>query len=266
MSSSDNGKRAMQPRQDPAVGAGNDDGTDALAQFERSFGAKRIERMAETQIVERLRLVEFNPTSDLWRRFSGALIEYGYAVFVAWGVTGTLYLHAAQHGRGRGVRGLTKIPETLKLNHDEATALAGDLLTVSIEAFRTRSLPTWSPTGRASLKTYFIGRCLMELPGVYVVWNSRERKRVPIDRFISVDDGRHGDWPSDQAERRVLLDALFNGDDLVRAMFELQQDGYSLQEIAEILSTPDHPLTEAAVRTRMHRLRGRARERGPTDG
>jgi hypothetical protein len=226
-----------------------------LAQFEDLVGAERIEHLADSRIVESLQQIDFDPDSPEWQEVSGALIEYGHAVLVAWAITGSLYRHAAKHG----VLGLGRLPQDLSLPQDEAEALALDVVIVAVEAFRTKSLPIWRSTGGASLKTYFIGRCLMELPDVHRQWKNRER---PVEPLWTVDDGRLGAFPADEAEARVLLDKLFQDHPILRQAFELQQYGYNLKEIADLLSSPEAPLTVPGLRTSMHRFRVRAIERG----
>jgi DNA-directed RNA polymerase specialized sigma24 family protein len=206
--------------------------------------AKRVERMVELQIVEALRRAEFDRSSPAWRGFATALTEYGYAVLVAWGVTGALAVHAARHG---GVS-RTRVPSTLRLDEDESRALATEVLIVALEKFRTRSLATWSPAGGASLKTFFIGRCLMELADVYHAWDRRERRPYDVEQLI--DDGRHGPRPDEEAEARVLTDHLLGEDPILRSAFELRGAGYGLGEIAKRLE-----MSRASVTSRMYRFR-----------
>ena len=100
----------------------------------------------------------------------------------------------------------------------------------------------------------------MELPDVYRKWSTTEQRvAAELQRFeeLDVDDARHAVDPGDLAVASVAVGEAFAaaGDDdgLVRAMFELQDDGYSLEEIADMLDT-----TEAVVRTRMSRARAAA--------
>ena len=137
-----------------------------------------------------------------------------------------------------------------------------ELITTSVEAFRTRTLMnpsrTWRPTGGASLKTYFIGRCLMEFPDTYVRWRRAEEASLGRTDAL-VDDGRHVDDPAGHAVASVRVDELL--DPVTRAMFELQKRGYKLQEIAELLTQAGYPHSEASVRTRMTRAGAGARTR-----
>lgn len=209
-----------------------------LAVVEDPSAALQLERIADQEIVLTLQLTGFDPASPEWQTLARALAEYGYSVFTGWGLTGALRRMAAKHGRS-GVAGLAKIPEGLRLERDDALTLAADVTTVSVEAFRTKTLMdprrTWSPTGGASLKTYFIGRALMELPDVYQRWERGGRD--VIDLRGQVDDGRHSDDPAHHAVASATLTEIAGTDPDTVAMFELQQQGYEIAEIAELLST-----------------------------
>jgi DNA-directed RNA polymerase specialized sigma24 family protein len=221
---------------------------EAIREFEALDEAKRVERMAEAQIVERLRQEGFDQSSPVWQAFAGALAEYGYVVLLAWAITGTLPMQAARHAHINRAR----VPSHLRLDGDEAHSLVAEILIVSLERFRTRSLSRWSPTAGASLRTFFIGRCLMDFGDVYEVWHRRERRPYLVDHLV--DDGRFGARPAEEAEARVLsdqlMDQLLDNDPGLREVLELRAAGYRLGEIAAKLGT-----TIASVRSRTYRLR-----------
>lgn len=220
-----------------------------VAEFETLDQAKQLERVADAQIVTKLREEGFDRSSPSWRALASALAEYGYAVLVAWGVTGVLGRHAAAFG---GVSG-RRVPPHLRLDEDEAQSLTTEVLVVALERFRSKSLSTWSPSGGASLRTFFIGRCLMELGDVYERWHRLERRPYPVERLV--DDGRFGARPDEQAEARMLADELLDRDPFLRAVLELQTAGYTIVEIAEALGT-----TPPALRTVTHRRRRRLQD------
>jgi DNA-directed RNA polymerase specialized sigma24 family protein len=218
---------------------------DTVAEFEVLPPARRLEQLlADQMIVERLREVDFDDRHPLWRELAEALAEYGLAVLVAWGVTGCLLGHVARHG---GVSA-SKAPRSLRLNQDDAEALATEILMKALPNFRSKSLKVWRPTGGASLKTFFIGRCLMEFTGVYGPWYRREKRPHPVAPVI--DDGRQGSRPDLQAEARVLTDQILDRDPVLPRFLELQAEGYELSEIAEQEGT-----TTDAVRSKLHRSR-----------
>jgi DNA-directed RNA polymerase specialized sigma24 family protein len=227
---------------------------DTIAEFEALDEAKKVERMAELQIVERLRAVGFDEASPEWRTFGAALAEYGYAVLVAWGVTGALFVHGAKHGGLSSVR----VQKAGRLSEDEARALAVEVLFRALDKFRSRSLETWSPSGGASLKTYFVGRCLMELAGAYAKWYRKEKRAYLVETIV--DDGSHTPRPDDVAVCGALTDELLADDPDLREAFKLQAEGYRLDEIAAVLG-----MSVAALRSRMNRFRKRKRRDLGTD-
>ncbi len=233
---------------------------DELAAVEDARSADRLARIeADAEIVLDLQLVGFDPDTDEWKEFALVLAEYGYGVFMGWCISGVVREIAAGHANGRGVRGLSKLPEGLQLDRDDAHAVAAELIEVSIEAFRSKTLlhdnpaKRWSPTGGASLKTFFIGRCLMELPDVFEKWERRERRALHVSE---------GGYDTEGRQRAIeQLHDVFDGvDPLVRPMFELQDQGYSYAEIADMLSAgTGQNITIDKVRTDMSRLRTTAR-------
>ncbi|HEY3139906.1 MAG TPA: hypothetical protein VGJ86_02190, partial [Acidimicrobiales bacterium] len=89
---------------------------DLIAEFEHTKEAKQVQRLADARIVDRLRSTEFDDTTSDWKEFATALVEYGYAVLVAWGVTGELGIKVSLHGGlGRG-----RMPVSLRLGEDDS--------------------------------------------------------------------------------------------------------------------------------------------------
>lgn len=145
-------------------------------------------------------------------------------------------------------------------------SLASELIVTVIDTFRAKVLAKgkWSERGGASLKTYFVGWCLMHLPDTYVRWDRRERSG---GRAESLDDptadlskARVLDLAAVtdlQAEARIELEIAVTAvdDPQVVQMFRLQAAGYALEAIAEILD-----VTESVVRTKMSRARIRMRK------
>ena len=241
-----------------------------LEEFEGQDSARRLQRLVEQEIILDLQLQGFDTSTPEWRVFANALAEYGYSVFKGWLISGTIHKMAAQHGGGRGVFGLNKIPETLRLSADNAHAVAADVVIQSIVAFRDKTLMNprpdkrWRPDGGASIKTFFVGRCLMELPDIYRRWAKQEHRFGRQGaRYAALEQeqpsGQHIDTES-AGSAAAMLECLRQGNDnATMAMFELQEAGYSYDEIAEMLSSVGVAVTTAQVRTRMSRARMAAR-------
>jgi hypothetical protein len=224
---------------------------------------RRTESQADAEIVRRLEELRFDPRCPEWRAISDVLIGYGYSVFRGWLTGGTVYEAAAAHG-GAGVRGLGRIPRGLRLPGDDAHDLTMMLLETAIRRFRlTLQEGRWHAEAGASLATFFIGRCLMELPDVHERWR-RQRDRWGRDVMDApdVDDGRFSVDPSEPAIAAVYLDEILPRDEFehVRVMFELSQSGYTLVEISDLFTASGIPYSEAAVRSRINRARDRARD------
>jgi len=232
-----------------------------LREFESEDAARQIQRLADQDIVLELQLTGFDPASPAWLTFARSLAEYGYAVFVAWGATGLLRRRAANQRGGKGVLGYHRIPENLQLPQDQAEELAGLLVTRALIVFReTLANPktTWRIDGGASIKTYFVGGCLMVLPDVFEPWWRDEQPILGLvdplellpEEVPSLDD------PAQAVESLLRVEAHFAGAPVVREMFMLQNRGYLLAEIAEMLGDAlGRPCTEAAVRSAMSRAR-----------
>jgi DNA-directed RNA polymerase specialized sigma24 family protein len=235
----------------------------------------RAERpLADEEIVRRLAREHFDPKGPTWRILSETLIAYGYSVFKGWLMTGAVYRAAASHGSA-GIRGLARIPKDLKLREDDAHDLTATLLTTAIARFR-RTLQDggWRPNGGASLRTFFVGRCLMELPDVYERWRrQQDRWAREVTDVSGVDDGRFSADPADAAVASVHLDELLPPTEYehVRVMLTLAQSGYTVAEISCLFTEAGIPYSEATVRTRISRTRAKVRkqqdrsERGDLD-
>lgn len=241
-----------------------------LREFEDEESARRLQRIVEEEIVGDLQWQGFDTTTPEWREFASALAEYGYSVFMGWLVSGTVYRMAAQHAGGRGVFGLEKIPEGLRLFGDEARAVAAELMIRSIKAFRSKTLMNpkpekrWRADGGSSIKSFFVGRCLMEFPDVYQQW-ARQEQRFGVEgaRYAALEkEERGGDQvdPEWAGVASTELQAMRDENDAATmVMFELQVAGYTYAEIADMLSTVGKPTTTAQVRTRISRVRSAAR-------
>lgn len=239
---------------------------DGLEEFEDEESARRLQRLVEEEIVLDLQLAGFDTSSPEWQEFASALAEYGYSVFMGWLISGVVYEMAAKHGGGRGVFGLERLPAALRLRPDDAHAVAADLVIRSIAAFRERTLMNpnpekrWRADGGASIKTFFVGRCLMELPDVYQRWARQEGRFLTQGaRYAALEQenppGQHVDTESAGTASAELDRIRSDTDTETVAMFELQFMGYSYEEIAEMLSSVGDPVTTAHVRSRMSRAR-----------
>ncbi|MEZ4447294.1 MAG: hypothetical protein R3B72_49910 [Polyangiaceae bacterium] len=113
-------------------------------------------------------------TGPTWDRFARACAEYALSVMTAWCLNGRVFVQSARKGFG-GLR-----HQDLKLDRDDAVELASETIAVALQRFRDHVLipRRWDPTQGASIKTYFIGQCLLRFPNVFARWR-RERRKLP---------------------------------------------------------------------------------------
>jgi hypothetical protein len=134
----------------------------------------------------------------------------------------------------------------------EITALT---VAESIALFRKKAMcaGAWDPQRGASLKTYFIGRCLLQFPRTYENWLRDER---PLDTVADLKSLQHADprpGPATFAEGRLMLAApLWATPALVKVVkiLALLEAGYGQAEVAQRLG-----LTTGAVESLLYRHR-----------
>ncbi|MEV0322984.1 RNA polymerase sigma factor [Streptomyces sp. NPDC050658] len=111
-------------------------------------------------------------TPQEWDRLNDTLARYGYSVLRAWIGDGTVFsrIDALLHIRLAPSMDLRDDP-------DAAAELAGLTVAVAIPAFRDQLEhgSSWDPRRGASLRTYFIGQCLMRFPNEYRRWLREHR-------------------------------------------------------------------------------------------
>ena len=242
-----------------SVGLGED-----LDQFEDAPEAQALQRLADQEVVLALQLTNFDEDSSEYQVFANALAAYRYQVFMGWQIAGVIYEKAASHGPA-GVYGLSKIPVGLKLEEPDASAIASELVMESIAKFRTETLMNpqperrWDPTRGASIKTFFIGRCLMEFPRVYSRWKryeKRARKELSgTDRLDTFSDLNSASAERVSVARIAAEEAFHDVDPETAYMVQLHATGWTYEEIAELLTNEGTETQMTMVRSRIHRFR-----------
>jgi len=227
-----------------------------LVEFESNAAAERLGRLAaDRELVQTLQWLSFSRESEEWGKLAYALVEYGYSVFKGWFITGV----AVERAKARHVRGITRLPAILKLDQDDAHALAADLMVDAVEVFRAKVLARnkWDAERGATLKTYFVGHCLFQLPDVYKRWR-RDEDLVPVSFELTRDLEQRGELAEvgtravESVRLEAVIDLIDNPETI--AMFELFSAGFSYDEVADMLD-----VTEAVVRTRLSRARAAVR-------
>lgn len=153
---------------------------------------------------------------------------------------------------------------TLRHSEPERDALAIDVISRAVVAFEKNAIlaEKWSPTGRASLRTWFIGTCAVAFPRAYARW-SEDR----IDRLVTLSrDGRVPDHPEDledlvaempdpadiALDRLALRTLLAKTKPETRYILGRISQGATYREIADELQW-----SVGAVTLRVYRLRER---------
>jgi RNA polymerase sigma factor (sigma-70 family) len=201
---------------------------------------RRRERLAEdADLVTWLALNRFAGAD--YNRFAYELARYGHAVMMAWVRRGLIFGKC----RDRGLGGLEEPPPGAMAQPDVAEELANETVAKSLHYFRENVLMRgqWNPNRGASIKSYFIGQCLIRFPNIYRSWLRTEASigAVLVDELTILDrpasDGRVTD-PADLAVIRQEIDTrLAILPERTRTIMVLTAAGWSQQEIAAQLGT-----------------------------
>jgi hypothetical protein len=115
---------------------------------------------------------------------------YGIAVMMGWMRTGQIFNKCRD--KGRPVNG-----SAVQLSRDDRLEIAGETTAKALKYFIDKVLKAevWNPSRGATLKTFFVGACLLQFPNVFEVWTSEQR------RWAQVHDGE-----------QTLEDAVVRGD------------------------------------------------------
>lgn len=152
---------------------------------------------------------------------------------------------------------------------DERMELAIDVIESAWRAFEKAAIrgKHWSPTGGASLRTWFIGTCALNFPRAYRTWSKKRSDRlVDIARQHEIDfdslGGRLAEGLGDPSGLAILRR------DLKKLVDQAQPDtkvilGLLLQEKTQAQIAAELGLTVRAVEGRIYRWRKRARGNDP---
>lgn len=191
-------------------------------------------------------------TPQEWDRLNDILARYGYSVLRAWIGDGTVF------SRIDGLLRIRLAPATeLRDDPDAAAELAGLTVAVAIRAFRDQLEhgSAWDPRRGASLRTYFIGQCLMRFPNEYRRWLREHRAGACLTPAIHTPDLPDPRPGPDQAATLHLdaLSVLAEAPVRTRAALAHVAVGYSHREVATRLNT-----TPKSVEMLLRRYRKRA--------
>lgn len=222
---------------------------------EERNATERLARLeGDRAMLEALRIGGYDGKE--WRYFQEVLASYGLAVIRAWLRDRSIFDQCARKGFGG-------LPLPLQRSFDDpdtAMELAVETVAVALDSFRrTVLVPGKDHRKGASVRTYFIGHCLLKFPNIYRTWYRTELPDgeilIPdnevLDDFVEFLEG-----PEKAVADRDLVNRLLgvmpNTD--ARRAFVLIALGKTQVEIAEQLHT-----TSKAVERMLDRARKQAR-------
>jgi DNA-directed RNA polymerase specialized sigma24 family protein len=206
--------------------------------------AARVDQLtAEAELIDRIMFAGY--AGPDWDRLREALAGYGFVVCHAWIASGQIFAECAKK-RIAGLRRDARLP-------GDAEDVAQETVIAALPFFRARVLVprVWKPELGASLKTFFVGACVLHFRNAYRGWR-RQQNRFGV--FQDVEVARVGDGrPSSRPDRAAAVALLLHDvkDPLVRQIGVYLAQGYTQGEIAELMN-----LELDAVRSRLERYRG----------
>lgn len=232
---------------------GGDDLQPAEVEGESPREAERFDRLAgDRALLDRLMWAGY--AGREWMSFTRALAEYGVAVVAKWIRSGRIFVECAKKARVvRRRRGR---------DGHEVSSIAGETVTHALHYFRDHVLVPgrWDASKGASLRTYFIGACVLYFPQAYS--RSVGDERLTSDRHVDVDNvdlGHHGITTSNPELRSQVTSYLRRiGEPTTVDIVELSAAGYGHDEIGELVG-----FSGKAIESRLARLRKKKWENDP---
>jgi DNA-directed RNA polymerase specialized sigma24 family protein len=221
-------------------------------------GADHVDRLAaDFELVTELGWRNFQGPE--YEYFQGELVKYGMAVLTAWIRRGLIFHYCKQRGYG----GLPAAPA----GAFDDTGLVEDLVLETVGKalmhFRDDVLVKgrWDYRKGASLRTFFIGQCLIRFPNAYNDWRRHDLERLPV---------RPVREPLEYLERydpsveQLVVDQVY-GDQILgqmkpldRRIFAMIREGMTQSDIAAELGITTKTVERAVAnqRDRMRKERG----------
>jgi len=214
---------------------------DSLIEFDQADSGRQLARLtADVELLTELALNGFEGPS--YQRFADILARYGIGVLASWCRTGKIFGKCAEKGSGLTRR---DIPA------DDAEELALETVACALVSYRKKILMggRWDPRRGASIKTYFIGHCLLTFPNIYRAWLREEQRRPPV-MAAPPDSALPG--PEQTFHERLAVEEFYLGvgDPTLRRVLMDVAAGYSMEDIAYRCG-----LTVAAVKSRLYHYR-----------
>lgn len=189
--------------------------------------------------------------------FEAVLVDYGFAVIRAWARDRLLLTKC----RERHVWNVPSDPDHLMdaLSTSDTEDLAIDIVAEAIIIFREESLVSgrWKPTGTASLRTFFVNRCLFSTPTpVRQLINHRHAEIPCLDDpdFSSTAVSTSPDIAEHAVSKLSAEDLSAQVEDLLTereyAVLQYKDQGMTSREIAAMMNTTPKAIANSADRAR----------------
>jgi len=182
------------------------------------------------------------------------LVRYALQVITAWIATGEIFARC----REKKIRGAYLNPRLADRAAEEAEDIASEVVADAVLRFREDLKDhRWDPERGATLKTYFIGQCLIRFVGVIRAWRQNVVRQaasglVTDERTADPAPGPAATALERDAVRRLLGDV---SDPALRSILFLISRSFTHEEIAEVLGLN----SAKAVEARLYRYRQRAK-------
>ncbi|WP_203941540.1 sigma-70 family RNA polymerase sigma factor [Spirilliplanes yamanashiensis] len=232
--------------------------------------ARRLQESLQRREADQALLVELaagNFTGRAYERFENELAAYAMSVLRGWMHSGFIFKLTAARGFSLNPSG-DELEELFRKS-DAREELAIMTVALALPRFREQALVNggWRLEGGASLSTYFMGACL------YVFPNEVRKRRAQRKKWRLQDSGDPGTAPP-PTEGRIddpcvitvgnqrVCDDLGRVDDRTRAVLALTIDGYTQEEIVELLDE----VSVRAIEGVLYRWRQKEQNQQPGGG
>ena len=227
-----------------------------------------LRRLADQKLLQVLASDDF--TGARYDRFVSELAAYGISVLRGWMHSGYIFKLAA--ARGRNLHPTEWELERLVRDSDVREELANMTVALALPGFRERALlgGGWSVDGGASVPTYFMGACVHGFPNQFRTWSKYEQRHDQAawqegTLYPPVTEPTRDPALIAIGNIRVLAD-LEGLDERTAAVVALTVDGYSQDEIAEMLDLPSARAVEGILYRWREKAKLAMRRGGERDG
>lgn len=226
---------------------------------EAAEAADELDRLqGDTEMLGQLRSAGFQ--GKVWSYFTGVLARYGYSVIRAW----LFRREILGKCRAKGLRG---VPHQLaQLDDDDVAELAGETIAEAIHHFREEVLipDKWDPRRKASLRTYFVGQCLIRFLAVYDRWFRENRHRKHEAPLALPRDGRTSGDPATEVLDEMIVDEQLGDNERAAQVLRLViLEELPHEEVARRMTNEtEEPMTAKAVEAIVYRFRQRHKRKG----